>query len=125
MTLLDEWVAKAEADYAAAVSLNRRRRTPLPGIVAFHCQQCAEKYLKAYLVSQGSAPPRTHDLRDLQDLCAALDSSFLQLTPELLVLNPYAVDIRYPGISATQADAHNAVKAVRRVRKAMRRTLGL
>ena len=54
-----------------------------------------------------------------------LDSSFLQLTPELLVLNPYAVDIRYPGISATQADAQNAVKAVRRVRKAMRRTLGL
>jgi len=62
MTLVDEWVEKAEADYQAAVALNRRLKTPLPDAVCYHCQQCAEKYLKAYLIARGIVPSRTHDL---------------------------------------------------------------
>ena len=58
MSLLDEWVDKAEADYKSAVALHRRRKEPLPDVVCYHCQQCVEKYLKAYLIAQGSTPPR-------------------------------------------------------------------
>ena len=47
MSLLAEWVDKAEADYQSAVALGRRRKAPLPDIVCYHCQQCVEKYLKA------------------------------------------------------------------------------
>ena len=53
MTVLDEWADKAEADYKAAVALNRRRKEPLPDIVCYHCQQSAEKYLKALLEELG------------------------------------------------------------------------
>src|SRR4029453_6914324 len=35
----------------------------------FHAQQCAEKYLKALLVSRRQAFPRTHDVVALHDLC--------------------------------------------------------
>jgi HEPN domain-containing protein len=50
LSLLAEWVNKAEADYQSAVALHRRRKAPLPDIVCYHCQQCVEKYLKAYLI---------------------------------------------------------------------------
>ncbi|MCZ6676164.1 MAG: HEPN domain-containing protein [Candidatus Poribacteria bacterium] len=62
MTLVDEWIEKAEADFKGAVALNRRRKDPLPDLVCYHCQQSAEKYLKAFLIAQGITPPRIHDL---------------------------------------------------------------
>ena len=43
-----EWIKKAEGDYAAATILSRRRKVPLHDHVCFHCQQSAEKYLKAF-----------------------------------------------------------------------------
>jgi hypothetical protein len=49
--LVDEWVEKAEADYLAALALNRRRSRPLPDVV---CYQSTEKYFKAYLLHNGS-----------------------------------------------------------------------
>ena len=48
MASVADWVDKAEDDWKAAVDLDRRRRDPLPDPVCFHCQQCAEKYLKAF-----------------------------------------------------------------------------
>jgi HEPN domain-containing protein len=56
--LTAEWVAKAEADYAGAVALNRRRKQPLPDLVCFHCQQAAEKFIKAFLQEAGSPFPK-------------------------------------------------------------------
>jgi hypothetical protein len=32
VSLLDEWIEKAEADYKSAVALQRRRKEPLPDI---------------------------------------------------------------------------------------------
>ena len=47
------WLRKAEADYAGALHLHRRKKHhSLPDLVCFHCQQAAEKYLKAFLVLQ-------------------------------------------------------------------------
>jgi HEPN domain-containing protein len=122
VSLLDEWVDKAEADYKSAVALNRRRKEPLPDIVCYHCQQCVEKYLKAYLMAHGMTPPRIHD-EVLLNLCAIHDAT---LTGRLLlvqILNPYAVLIRYPGMTATVAEAKEAVNAMRRLRTVVRRTL--
>ncbi|MBN2050303.1 MAG: HEPN domain-containing protein [Spirochaetales bacterium] len=41
---------------------------PAPGpleIICFHCQQAAEKALKAYLAYNEIRPPKTHDLDEL------------------------------------------------------------
>ena len=124
MSLLDEWVEKAEADYKSAGALHRRRKEPLPDVVCYHCQQCVEKYLKAYLIAQGITPPRIHDLEDLLNLCAIHDTTLTARLPLVQVLNPYAVLIRYPGMTATVAEAKDAVNATRRLRTIVRRKLG-
>jgi HEPN domain-containing protein len=107
------------------VALQRRRKEPLPDIVCYHCQQCVEKYLKAYLIAQGSTPPRIHDLEDLLNLCALYDATLTARLPLVHVLNPYGVLIRYPGMTATVAEAQEAIHAMRRLRTILRRTLGV
>ena len=47
--LTKEWVEKAEEDFDVADTLLYGRDVPLAAAICFHCQQCAEKYLKAYL----------------------------------------------------------------------------
>lgn len=39
-----------------------------PSVAAFHCQQAAEKYLKAFLTWHGVEFPKTHDIGVLLDL---------------------------------------------------------
>ena len=125
MKMVDEWVAKAEADYQGAVALNRRRREPLPDLVCYHAQQSAEKYMKAYLTLQGATPPTVHNLAALLGLCQSHDPALGVLVADARILNPYGVLIRYPGLSATKVDAAAALSAVRRVRRVVRRSLGL
>jgi HEPN domain-containing protein len=125
VTLLDEWVEKAEGDYRGAVALNRRRKQPLPDLVCYHCQQSAEKYLKAYLVMQGVTPPRTHNLLDLLADCEIYDSTLSSQFPLVVSLDPFSVQFHYPGSSATVANAQNAVLTLRRLRKVLRKKLGL
>lgn len=57
-----EWVKKAEADYLAALTLSRKKKVPLHDAACFHCQQSAEKYLKARIEEHGIRVPKTHDL---------------------------------------------------------------
>ncbi len=120
-----EWVAKAEADYEGAVALKRRRKNPLPDLVCFHCQQCAEKYLKALLQEAGVAFPKTHILIDLHRQVAAAHRALAGLASPLLVLEDYAVKFRYPGMNATGVQATAAMAALRTVRQAARRSLGI
>jgi len=57
-----EWVSKAEGDYDAAGILRRSRKRSRYDAICFHCQQCAEKYLKARLNEAGLPFGKTHDL---------------------------------------------------------------
>ena len=65
--LTAEWLRKAEADYRLAAKLFHGSE-PFPDQLCYHCQQAAEKFLKALLVEVGKPVPRTHILRDLQSL---------------------------------------------------------
>ena len=124
-TLREEWIDKAEADYATAVSMNRQRKTPLPDIVCFHCQQCAEKYFKAFLVNKGVNPPKTHNLTELLKQSLSFDQTLAHLSAEVAGLNSYSVLIRYPGFVTTIANAKIALDAVRRIRRKLREAMGL
>ena len=59
-----EWVKKAEEDYVLARQ-GSRSKIPVHNGVCFHCQQCAEKYLKALMEERGLFIPKTHDLDQL------------------------------------------------------------
>jgi HEPN domain-containing protein len=67
--LVRQWFAKAELDYRAADRLVKDPE-PLREISAFHCQQAADKYLKAFLVRHQIEFPRTHDPEELLELLA-------------------------------------------------------
>jgi hypothetical protein len=125
VTLLDEWVAKAEGDYKTAVILNRPRKDPQFDSVCYHCQPSAEKYLKAYLIQHASVPRRTHDLEDLLTDRAALDPGLSSLLPLVRFLVPFSVQFRNPGDGATAILAHDALSTLHEFRRKMRRKMGL
>jgi HEPN domain-containing protein len=122
--LVAEWVEKAQGDFNVAQRELRVRRLPNYDACCFHAQQCAEKYLKAFLVAQKIEPPRTHNLIDLLALCVTLDAAIELIRGALELLNAYSVDVRYPGESATKEEAREAVKAIRQVSELMQSRLG-
>ena len=123
--VVDEWGKKAEDNYISALTLARRRRNPVPDVVCNQCQQCAEKYLKALLVRHQTSFPKIHDLVQLEELVAQVQPEVRLVHSSLAALSPYGGVIRYPGLDATLADAREAVKAVKQVRKFARSRLGI
>ena len=93
--------------------------------VCFHCQQSAEKYLKALLEELGLAIPKTHDLEDLLDLLLPHHASLSRCRRGLRLLTGFAVDPRYPLWHATKRQAASALRWAGRVRDACRTLLGL
>lgn len=123
--ITQEWVKKAEGDWLAAQQLYRARKHPNYDVACFLTQQCAEKYLKARLRESGIRFTKTHDLVRLLTLATRVEQSWNSLLPQVGALSDYAVDIRYPGISATKADAQQAIKDCREIRQAARLAFGL
>ncbi len=120
-----EWVKKAEGDWLAALQLYRARKHPNYDVACFLTQQCAEKYLKARLKEAGIAFTKTHDLPLLLRLALQAEPQWAALQQQANALNAFAVDIRYPGRSATKVRAKQAIADCREVRRAVRTAFGL
>lgn len=90
-----QWLAKARNDLLNADNNLKAEEVPFD-TVCFHCQQAAEKLLKAYLVGNGQPYPITHDLFLILEKILALKTDADQLRNSLAILMPYAVEIRYP-----------------------------
>jgi HEPN domain-containing protein len=69
-------------------------KIPLPGLVCFHCQQAAEKYLKTLLIFHEVSFPKTHDLLLLLELAAKHHEELLFHRDLFEYLNPYSVQDR-------------------------------
>ena len=118
--LVRQWLAKADADLDTAKFLFCPGKSFFPAI-CFHCQQAAEKYFKAFLTWQQIEFPKTHDLQLLLGLIASIDSSLALSLTEVVALNPYGVDIRYPGDAPeiTREDADEAMRLADKVKEAI------
>ena len=92
-----QWIAFADRDLALAEHTAKTMWPTPHEIVCYHCQQFAEKYLKAFLVSQGQEPPYIHDLAKLVALCEAANPDFGQIKQQCIILTEYGVQPRYPG----------------------------
>jgi len=90
------WLHRARDDLGAARKL-LAGSDPFAATAAYHCQQAAEKALKAMIASTGDAIPKTHDLRVLLGRCIPLDQSLDELADACDELTPYATEFRYPG----------------------------
>ncbi len=122
--LTQEWLEKAEADFATAHWVAQAPKA-LADSVCFHAHASVEKHLKARLQEAGIAFPKTHDLELLLNLVLPVESGWLAMRTDLKLLNRFAVEYRYPGIQATQADAVTALEKCTEIRKRIRSAFGL
>ena len=95
LKLLRSWFAKAGSDLKSARILGSTEDAPLDSAI-YHCQQKAEKAVKAFLVSRGVAPEKTHDIRSLTLKAAEHEPRFNELIKLAADLTPYAWEFRYP-----------------------------
>ncbi len=95
LTEAKAWMVKAWRDLETA----RRAvagRPPFYDVGVYHCQQAAEKAVKAFLVRHGKAHEKTHDIEVLVDLAGEIEPGFRQLADAADLLTPYATRFRYP-----------------------------
>jgi HEPN domain-containing protein len=118
------WVRKAEGDWRVAIQ-EAAIADPVRDAVCFHCQQCAEKYLKGLLQELGLPIPKIHNLEPLLADLIPHEGSLKPLKPRLVILSRYAVDYRYPGYSTSTREMHAALRHAERVRLQVRTILGL
>lgn len=94
--LVAQWCDRADRDLEAAGHL-LTEGTRMAGIVAFHCQQAVEKYLKAFLAANQVDFPKTHDIRRLLEYVRPLHAGLAVELEPADTLTPFGVEIRYPG----------------------------
>jgi len=118
------WLEKAEHDLRNAEYVLTLEDDCPTDTVCFHCQQCAEEYLKALLVRYGVDFPKTHDLVVLLNL-AARSCEVTLAAERVQPLNRYSVEARYPGDwePIGVEEAQKAVNMAREVRAAVRAIL--
>jgi HEPN domain-containing protein len=63
----------------------------------FHCQQAAEKALKAFLTWHDVRFRRVHDLEEIGKQCVEIDLTLGSLMGRAETLSEYASRFRYPG----------------------------
>jgi HEPN domain-containing protein len=119
-----QWMAYGDEDLKLArYALGMRQDCPYR-LVAYHAQQCAEKYLKAFLVYNMQDFPYTHNMSALLELCRKHKG-----WPEEMIkaeeLTPYAITPRYPGEEevVTLQEAQNAVEIAEYVKQTAGKTL--
>ncbi|MBI3989808.1 MAG: HEPN domain-containing protein [candidate division NC10 bacterium] len=118
-----EWVDKAEGDWKVA---QREIQTadPVWNVVCFLAEQCAEKYLKAFLEVHNIVYGKTHDLVMLLNLSGGLLPELDSQRQPLAHLSTFGIAARYPGMSADRQAAENAMSTAKEVRAVVRAKLG-
>ena len=115
-----EWLSFADMDLNCARYLNEAPMHPRPlNAICFHCQQAAEKALKAIIVYYGSrgGMAKKHELPFLfnQIKNQVYDDKHIMVTDELkdmgATLTKNAVDLRYP--NEIVIEEHNVDKALK------------
>ena len=121
-----EWVEVAEGDYESVkLHVQRSSKRRRYNITCFNAQQCIEKYLKAWLQEANLPTRRTHELNELLDVIVPVRPAWEAWRSDFSAFDKYAVDARYPGYIATEADAEHAVGICNEVRQTVRDMLAL
>ncbi len=113
-----QWVAYGNDDLnVARYVLTLSYDTPYR-LIAYHAQQCVEKYLKAYLVYHRIDFPYTHRILLLLELCPG-KADWDNNLEDAEELTPFAITTRYPGEDepVTESEARRAIEIAELVRK--------
>lgn len=113
----EKWIQKAESDLKI-IEKDIVTDSPVTDVLCFHCQQAAEKYLKAYLVYRNQTPEKTHLIERLIEKCMKFDKEFEKLS-DTVVLTTYSVELRYPDdmYFPTLTETKKALSLAKKVKK--------
>ena len=105
-----EWISYAKKDLEAAKFLLAMHPKPLE-IICYHCQQSAEKALKALILRNGQYIKKSHDLLLLlQCIAGFIDIDSIKL--DCAELTNYSVVTRYPYSFGDSIDDTRTDKAI-------------
>jgi HEPN domain-containing protein len=121
-----EWVEFAEHDYLTAQTLLHVSKVPFE-IVAYHCQQLAEKYLKALLIQNGLPVPLIHDLAKVTRLAQGAHPGLKDVEATCELLTPFGTATRYPGSAMRVGPEHmpSVIGWAESIRRFVRDAFGL
>jgi HEPN domain-containing protein len=110
------WLLRAAQDLRR-VEILLAAEPPDPEGALFHSQQAAEKALKGFLTWHDVPFRRVHELDEIGEQCAGVDSSLADLMSRADALTKYAWRFRYPGAPYEPTDdecrvAYNLVREV-------------
>jgi HEPN domain-containing protein len=113
------WIQSANNDFIVIDSIMAQVQNPRlrpHELVLYHCQQAAEKMLKAFLANNG-VNPWGHDLNALRTSCTGFDTGFesKRITDHCAFLTAYNA-ARYPDFT----DTINATTVARGLNSAKR-----
>ena len=94
MDIPQRWVWKADRDFLLATQVSQS----FSDMAAFHYQQAAEKYLKAYLSFHRVGLKKTHNIGTLALMASQIDPAFSQLAgvADVDAITEFATVFRYP-----------------------------
>lgn len=112
-----EWFKTADLDYGSALFLLKMKPMPLE-IICYHCQQCAEKYLKGFIAYFGGGVFKTHDLLVLNKRCSEINDRFHEIEEACIQLTDYGVNIRYPyHLEISENDVRQAITDAHKIKE--------
>ncbi len=118
-----EWIECAEEDLLLARHALTLTSSCPYRLIAYHAHQCAEKYLKAFLVFHLVDFPYTHDIQYLLDLCSQ-KADWPTALAEADSLTTYSITTRYPGRPiVVKEEVENAIELASQVKSIVRRSL--
>jgi HEPN domain-containing protein len=91
-----EWLQRAMEDLREAEH-DLVATPPLVRGAVFHCQQAAEKSLKAFLTWHNTPFRKTHLLEEVGEQCLGIDATLKAIIDRAVPLSQYAWRYRYPG----------------------------
>ena len=108
---IQRWLIKSQRDLGSARRLMEGDE-PYLDTAVYHCQQAAEKALKAFLTYHDIVFEKTHDLRVLLEQSISVEPAFEQWREVAEELTPYAVQFRYPGdvLEPERSEAERALQ---------------
>lgn len=115
------WLTKAHSDLRTAEILSKDDAAPLDTAI-YHCQQCGEKAVKAFLHHQGAAIQKTHHITRLVESATTLNAAFSDFADDADLLSPLATAFRYPDetdwnapLQPSEEEFNEALAAARRI----------
>ena len=107
-----EWLTYASHDLQAAKFLQAMKPLPVE-IICYHCEQSAEKAIKAIIVFKGEQGglPKKHELIFLLQQIKNMVSIPDNIYDGAAALTPYGISVRYPNdLELLEEDAALALK---------------